>query len=143
MLLVAAGISDEGYTNTSEIIGLKHNPDSRKTESQKYRKTERQIVDLKKTSDVWNDPKQLPTMLDTPLAGYLDESIPLLCGMSVLKIFKSLYLTWIISQCCFKNLGSITVHVFSFPKIVWDYYNSHPPKYFLFLLKLYLLLFLF
>ncbi len=64
MLLVAAGISNEGYTNTSEII------------------------DLKQNSDLWNDPKQLPTMLDTPLAGYLDESIPLLCGISILKILK-------------------------------------------------------
>jgi hypothetical protein len=64
MLLVAAGISDEGYTNTSEIIDLKKNP------------------------DLWNDPKQLPTMMDTPLAGYLDESTPLLCGMSIFKIFK-------------------------------------------------------
>jgi hypothetical protein len=62
--LVAAGISNEGYTNTSEIIDLKKNP------------------------DLWNDPKQLPTMMDTPLAGYLDESTPLLCGMSILKIFK-------------------------------------------------------
>ena len=42
MLLVAAGISDEGYTNTTEIIDLKHNPESWKTESQKDRKTERQ-----------------------------------------------------------------------------------------------------
>ncbi len=86
--MVAAGISDEGYTNTSEIIDLKHNPDLGQTESQKYRKTERQIIELKKNYDSWNDPKQLPTMLDTPLAGYLDESIPLLCGMSVLKILK-------------------------------------------------------
>jgi hypothetical protein len=62
--LVAAGISDEGYTNTSEII------------------------DLKKNSDLWNDPKQLPTMLDTPLAGYLDESTPLVCGISNLNILK-------------------------------------------------------
>jgi hypothetical protein len=62
--LVAAGISDEGYTNTSEII------------------------DLKKNYDLWNEPKQLPTMLDTPLAGYLDESTPLLCGISILKILK-------------------------------------------------------
>jgi hypothetical protein len=59
--LVAAGISNEGYTNTSEII------------------------DLKKNSDLWNEPKLLPTMLDTPLAGYLDE-IPLICGISILKI---------------------------------------------------------
>jgi hypothetical protein len=103
MLLVAAGISDEGYTNTSEIIDLKKTFDSRKTESQKYRKTERQIIGLKKSYDSWNDPKQLPTMLDTPLAGYLDESTPLVCGISILKIFKSLYLTWIIFQCCFKN----------------------------------------
>ncbi len=86
MLLVAAGISDEGYTNTSEIIDPKKNSDSEKTESQKYRKTERQVVDLKKNYDLWNDPKQLPTMLDTPLAGYLDESTPLLCGISILKI---------------------------------------------------------
>ncbi len=86
MLLVAAGISNEGYTNTSEIIDRKKNSDSGKTESQKYRKTERQIVDLKKNYDLWNDPKQLPTMLDTPLAGYLDEKTPLLCGMSILKI---------------------------------------------------------
>ncbi len=64
MLLVAAGISNEGYTNTSEII------------------------DLKKYYDLWNEPKQLPTLLDTPLAGYLDESTPLLCGMSILKILK-------------------------------------------------------
>jgi hypothetical protein len=86
VLLVAAGISNEGYTNTSEIIDRKKNSDSGKTESQKYRKTERQIVDLKKNYDLWNDPKQLPTMLDTPLAGYLDEKTPLLCGMSILKI---------------------------------------------------------
>jgi hypothetical protein len=62
LLLVAAGISDEGYTNTSEII------------------------DLKKNYDLWNEPKQLPTMLDTPLAGYLDESTPFICGISILKI---------------------------------------------------------
>ncbi len=88
MLLVAAGISDEGYTNTSEIIDLKKTFDSWKTESQEYRKTEIQIVDLKKNYDLWNEPKQLPTMLDTPLAGYLDESTPLLCGISILKILK-------------------------------------------------------
>ena len=64
MLLVAAGISNDGYTNTSEII------------------------DLKKNYDLWNEPKQLPTMLETPLAGYLDESTPLLCGISILKILK-------------------------------------------------------
>ena len=64
VLLVAAGISNEGYTNTSEII------------------------DLKKNYDLWNEPKQLPTMLDTPLAGYLDEKTPLLCGISILKILK-------------------------------------------------------
>ncbi len=81
MLLVAAGISNDGYTNTSEIIDLKKNSDLRKTESQKYRKTERQKIDLKKNYDSWNEPKQLPTMLDTPLAGYLDESTPLLCGI--------------------------------------------------------------
>ena len=80
VLLVAAGISNEGYTNTSEIIDLKKNYDSEKTE--------RQIIDLKKNPDLWNDPKQLPTMLDKPLAGYLDESTPLLCGMSIFKIFK-------------------------------------------------------
>jgi hypothetical protein len=102
--LVAAGISNEGYTNTSEIIDLKHNPDLRKTESQKYRKTERQIIDLNKNNDLWNDLKQLPTMLDTPLAGYLDESTPLVCGISILKILK--YLSWILFQCFFKNLGS-------------------------------------
>ncbi len=87
--MVAAGISDEGYTNTSEIIDLKKNSDLWKTESQKYRRTERQIVDLNKNSDLWNDPKQLPTMLDTPLAGYLDESTPLLCGMSILKFLNN------------------------------------------------------
>ncbi len=81
MLLVAAGISNDGYTNTSEIIDLKENSDLWKTESQKYRKTERQKIDLKKNYDSWNEPKQLPTMLDTPLAGYLDESTPLLCGI--------------------------------------------------------------
>jgi hypothetical protein len=86
MLLVAAGISNEGYTNTTEIIDLKHNTDSGKTERQKYRQTERQIVDLKKNSDSWNEPKQLPTMLDTPLAGYLEGRTPLLCGTSILKI---------------------------------------------------------
>jgi hypothetical protein len=64
VLLVAAGISNEGFTNTSEII------------------------DLKKNYDLWNKPKQLPIMLDTPLAGYLDESTPLLCGISILKILK-------------------------------------------------------
>jgi hypothetical protein len=84
--LVAAGISDESYTNTSEIIDLKKTFDSWKTESQKYRKKEIQKVDLKQNSDLWNDPKQLPTMLDTPLAGYLDESTPLICGISILKI---------------------------------------------------------
>jgi hypothetical protein len=88
MLLVAAGISDEGYTNTSEIIDLKKTFDSWNTESQKYIQTERQIVDLNKNSDLWNEPKQLPTMLDTPLAGYLDESTPLLCGISILMILK-------------------------------------------------------
>jgi hypothetical protein len=62
--LVAAGISDEGYTYTSEII------------------------DLKQKSDLWNEPKQLLTMLDTPLVGYLDESTPLLCGTSILNISK-------------------------------------------------------
>ena len=82
MLLVAAGISNEGYTNTSEII------------------------DLKKNYDLWNDPKQLSTMLDTPLAGYLDEKTPLLCGMSIWKKNLYLYLTWIIFQCCFNNRGS-------------------------------------
>jgi hypothetical protein len=86
--LVAAGISNEGYTNTSEIIDLKKNFDSWKTESHKYRKTERQLVDLKKNYDLWNDPKQLPTMLDTPLAGYLDGSTPLVCGILILKILK-------------------------------------------------------
>jgi hypothetical protein len=86
--LVAAGISDEGYTNTSEIIDLKKNSDSWKTENQKYRRTERQTVDLNKNSDLWNDPKQLPTMLDTPLAGYLDESTPFICGISILEILK-------------------------------------------------------
>ncbi len=88
MLFVAAGISDEGYTNTSEIIDIKKNSVSWKTESQKDRTTEIQKDDLKKNSDLWNDPKQLPTMLDTPLAGYLDEKTPLLCGMSILKILK-------------------------------------------------------
>ena len=88
LLLVAAGISDEGYTNTSEIIDLKKTFDSWNTESQKYIQTERQIVDLNKNSDLWNEPKQLPTMLDTPLAGYLDESTPLLRGISNLKILK-------------------------------------------------------
>ncbi len=80
MLLVAAGISDEGYTNTSEIIDLKKNSDSWKTE--------RQVIDLMQNSDLWNKPKQLLTMLDTPLAGYLDERTPLLCGISILKILK-------------------------------------------------------
>jgi hypothetical protein len=80
VLLVAAGISNEGYTNTSEII------------------------DLKKNYDLWNEPKQLLTMLDTPLAGYLDESTSLLCGISILKIL--LYLTRIIFKCCFNNCGS-------------------------------------
>jgi len=79
--LVAAGISHEGYTNTSEIIDLKKTFDSWKTESQKYRQTGRQIVVLNKNYELWNDPKQLSTMLDTPLAGYLDEKTPLLCGM--------------------------------------------------------------
>ncbi len=133
--MVAAGISDEGYTNTSEIIDLKKTFDSWNTESQKYRKTERQVVDLKHNSDMWNDPKQLPTMLDTPLAGYLDGSTPLVCGMSVLKIFKSLYLTWIIFQCCFKNLGSITVHVCNFPKTVCHFFTaSHPYRVFCYFL---------
>ncbi len=83
MLLVAAGISDEGYTNTTEIIDLKHNPESWKTESQKDRTTERQIMGFKKTLDSLNDLKQLPTILDTPLAGFLDESTPLVCGISI------------------------------------------------------------
>jgi hypothetical protein len=86
--LVAAGISDEGYTNTSEIIDLKKNSVSWKTESQKDRTTEIQKDDQKKNSDLWNDPKQLPTMLDTPLAAYLDESTPTICGISILKILK-------------------------------------------------------
>ncbi len=64
MLLVGAGISNEGFTNTSEII------------------------DLKKNYDLWNEPKQLPAMLDTPLAGYLEKSTPLLCGILILKILK-------------------------------------------------------
>jgi hypothetical protein len=60
-LLVAAGISNEGYTDTSEII------------------------DLEKPSGALIDFQQLPTMLDTPLAGYLDGSIPLVCGKSILS----------------------------------------------------------
>jgi hypothetical protein len=60
-LLVAAGISNEGYTDTSEVI------------------------DLEKPSGSWNDFQQLPTMLDTPLAGYLDGSIPIVCGKFILS----------------------------------------------------------
>ena len=58
-LLVSAGISDEGYTNTSEII------------------------DLKQSSDAWISLKELPTMLDTPLAGYDSSSIPIVCGNKI------------------------------------------------------------
>jgi hypothetical protein len=56
-LLVAAGISNEGYTTTSEIIELEY------------------------SSETWNDLKPLSTMMDTPMAGYLNSSIPLICGI--------------------------------------------------------------
>ena len=56
-LLVAAGISNEGYIATSEIIDLEH------------------------SSEKWNDLEPLPTMMDTPMAGYLNSSIPLVCGI--------------------------------------------------------------
>ncbi len=56
-LLVAAGISEEGYTNTSEII------------------------DLSQPSELWNDMQQLPTMMDTPVTGFLNQSIPIVCGI--------------------------------------------------------------
>ncbi len=55
-LLVTAGISGEGYTNTSEII------------------------DLKQSSSALMGLKQLPTMMDTPLAGYDSSSRPIVCG---------------------------------------------------------------
>jgi hypothetical protein len=54
--LVAAGISDEGYTNTTEII------------------------DLEQWSDSWTGLRELPIMMDTPLAGYLDYKVPFVCG---------------------------------------------------------------
>jgi hypothetical protein len=53
---VAAGISDEGYLNTSEVI------------------------DLKQSTEAWKDLNQLPTKLDNPLAGYTNSSIPIVCG---------------------------------------------------------------
>jgi hypothetical protein len=56
-LLVAAGISNEGYTTTSEII------------------------DLDQSSATRNDLKPVPTKMDTPMAGYLNSSIPLVCGI--------------------------------------------------------------
>jgi hypothetical protein len=55
-LLVAAGISDEGFTTTSEII------------------------DLEQSSQTWNDLGPLPTVMDSPRAGYLNSSFPLVCG---------------------------------------------------------------
>ena len=57
--------------------------EDRKSERQKDRKTERQIMGFKKTLDSLDGLKQLPTMLDTPLAGFLDESTPLVCGISI------------------------------------------------------------
>ncbi len=73
-LLVAAGISNEGYTDTSEII------------------------DLQQSSGSWSDFQQLPTMMDTPLAGYLDGSIPLVCGKFILSSLKHIYLTFLMKH---------------------------------------------
>jgi hypothetical protein len=56
-LLVAAGISNEGYTKTTEVIDPKGEP-----------------------SDSWNDLKQLPKRQDTPVSGYLSPDIPVICG---------------------------------------------------------------
>jgi hypothetical protein len=56
-LLVAAGISNEGYTNTFELI------------------------DIKQSSEAWMGINQLPKTMDTPMAGYLNSSIPLVCGI--------------------------------------------------------------
>ncbi len=106
-MLVAAGISTDGYTSTTEVIDPKgeqswkkesqkyrrterqiidpkeeHSSDSWKKESQKDRRTKRQIVDPKEeqSSDSWNHLKQLPTKLDTPVSGYLSPDIPVICG---------------------------------------------------------------
>jgi hypothetical protein len=68
-LLVAAGISNEGYTDTSEII------------------------DLDQSSGSWNDFQQLPTMMDTPIAGYLNGSIPVVCGKFISNLLQHFYLT--------------------------------------------------
>jgi hypothetical protein len=62
--LIAAGISSEGYTNTSEII------------------------DLEQSSDLWNEVKQLPTMVDTPMAGLLNQRTPIMCGISECLIYR-------------------------------------------------------
>jgi hypothetical protein len=81
--LVAAGISNDGYTNTTEVIDPKEeqSSDSWKKESQKDRRTERQMIDPKEqSSDSWNHLKQLPTKLDTPVSGYLSPDIPVICG---------------------------------------------------------------
>ncbi len=56
-LLIAAGISNESYTNTSEII------------------------DLEQSSDLWNEVKQFPIMVDTPMAGLLNQRTPIMCGI--------------------------------------------------------------
>jgi hypothetical protein len=56
-LLVASGISNEGYTKTTEVIDPKE-----------------------ESSDSWNHLKQLPTKLDTPVSGYLSPDIPVICG---------------------------------------------------------------
>ena len=60
-LLVVGGISNEGFTNTSEIF------------------------DLKQSSESWDDFNELPTMMDTPMVGYLNPKIPLVCGKFILK----------------------------------------------------------
>jgi hypothetical protein len=62
---VAAGISNEGYLNTSEVI------------------------DLKQSTEAWKDLNQLPTKLDNPLAGYTNSSIPIVCGKYILIKIKN------------------------------------------------------
>ncbi len=57
-LLVVGGISNEGFTNTSEIFDLEQS---------------------------WDEFNELPTMMDTPMVGYLNPKIPLVCGKFILK----------------------------------------------------------
>jgi hypothetical protein len=38
------------------------------------------MIDLEQPSGSRNDLQKLPSMMDTPIAGYLNGSIPLVCG---------------------------------------------------------------